>query len=267
MEGDATVDQFYASAVERAAEQGFNMQLFDPMADRICLERFTKILESRGISGLIVGPVKDVFPASNELYSRLTMVSLGRRLPVPGINRVAVDHSQCVRLALKKCADAGYKRVGFCVPEQFYEGAWEDTVGPYLAWSTDGPHQYSENLTVFDFRKGTKDPFKKWLESTRPEVLLTNIPERVLPLLSDYGIHVPDELPVILIGKNDFGSAYAGVQFDYSGVGSLAADLVISSLLRNECGIPAHSVEMLLTGNWVGGPSFPEVNRKLKQTL
>jgi len=86
-------------------------------------------------------------------------------------------------------------------------------------------------------------------------------------LLSDYGIHVPDELPVILIGKNDFGSAYAGVQFDYSGVGSLAADLVISSLLRNECGIPAHSVEMLLTGNWVGGPSFPEVNRKLKQTL
>jgi DNA-binding LacI/PurR family transcriptional regulator len=262
MEGDVAVDGFYSSAVERAAEQGFNMQVFDPMADRICLKRFIGILESRGISGLIIGPIKEAFPVSIDSYSKLTMVSLGRRLPIPGINRVAVDQSQCVRLALKKCADAGYKRIGFCVPELFYEGAWEDTVGPYLAWSTEGPHQHFENLPVFNFRKGTKEPFRKWLKSYNPEVLLTNIPERVLPLLSEYGVLVPDDLPVVLLGRNDFESSFAGVHFDFSGVGSFAADLVISNLLRNESGIPAHSVEVLLTGNWVDGSSFPVIKSK-----
>jgi LacI family transcriptional regulator len=99
--------------------------------------------------------------------------------------------------------------------------------------------------------------FWAWYDREKPDVIVTDLTERILDILKERGLTAPKDVGVAgfsrLIASN---AEISSVTQDMRAIGAAAVDRLHTNLLRSAYGVPEHSYGTLLHGHWAEGTTL-----------
>lgn len=261
--------QFYEGAGKRASQLGYQFEHFWLGEPGLSDQRLSDILVARGIQGAIIASFEADFDRPLQLdWSRLGAVKIDFFPRSPKLHTITNDQSAIVRLAMRHAKEAGYRRIGFVLPQEFDEFvdmAWSggflseqqktvpDERIPILSYPTPIPsptEPYSGDLVP---RRALED----WLQRYKPEVLISWGPF-ILPRLRELGLSVPGDIAYIDVFLEDTNGSTAGVRQNCHRVGACAVEALADQIEHHVVGIQPVSLTTLVEGTWFDGATLPK---------
>ena len=260
--------EFYAGAVARAHELGYQLEHFWMGEPDLTHKRMSNMLGARGIRGVIIASHRyEIDTPLHFAWANFSAVKIDFFPHEPTLHNVTNDQRAIIQLAMRHVTAAGYRRVGFVMDRQ-----WD--LGVDLAWSAGCLAEQQllapKNripLLLFSQAAPGKDPdhedrsvpraiFEAWFRQFRPDALISTR-QFVQAPLAEAGIAVPRDLGFADILLNTFDGKTAGVRQNCQRVGELAVEILASQLQQNIYGIPAYPTATLVEGTWLDGASLP----------
>ena len=243
-------------AEERAAELGYKLEIFAPARDRLGAAQLKKILQARGIQGILLPPLPKHGPLMDFDFSPFSVITFGHSLMAPSLDLVANDQFAASALTLKKLREMGHRRIGFVTSRPQSERTQWKFVGGYLGEQAGLPAK--ERLPIFlqEETDLTEEGFRKmapWMKKYRPDAVITHFSE-MIGHLNSQGTRVPEDISVAMLPAMA-RETWAGVDLNSKEVGRTAVDALASMLYHNERGIPAKPKRILIQAVWQDGPT------------
>jgi len=259
---------YVAGARTRAEELGYKLEEFVLHEPGMTLARLPKILQTRGISGILVAPQPPhrMLTGIHMDWTRFSAVAFGYSLAWPPIHLVSNHQYRAAKIAVRKLISLGYKRVALVVGEVSngrVDGNW---LGGYL---TEILHKKLDPLVFLRTTKGSETlledrespRLKAWLEKNKPDALIIDYSPPFIPWLKETcGLRVPEDIGVTSLNVQSDDMIHSGIDQNESEIGSAAVDLLVNMLHTNERGIPAISRRLLIEGTWRMGETVRRIN-------
>lgn len=246
---------FFPGAVLRAKELGYSLEHFWLREPGMTSQRFCDILSNRGINGIIIGRLP---PGENTIdlcWERFSCVALGMTLRQPRLHHVTENHFETAWRSMRKCLEYGYFRIGFV----FSESNDSPRVGDrWLSAFLGQQLKLPESLRIPPCPQvpPTFEDFKIWYQQYKPEVILTSHAQPLISWLKDMKLRVPQDVAIVDL-QAEWQLDCAGVYYEPAKIGTLAVEMLVGLMHRNETGIPTDTHETLLSGVWRDGWSLP----------
>ena len=243
----------FRGAERRAAEIGFHLEPFWLHEPGMSAARLAKILQSRGIRGILVGPLQDQSEAISFPWDDFALATVGYSLHTPAISRACHAHFGGMCRAMDELIARGYRRIGYVTSRDFEERVNSLWGAAYRLHQDRLPARDRIPPLIFP-AEADRRMLRRWRETTRPDAIINALPG-VYEMLGELGWRVPAEvafahldLPTSL--KN---AGVSGVDQLWEIAGACALDLVAGQLFTNTAGRPPHPVTQLIEGIWVAG--------------
>lgn len=250
---------FYQGALQKAAEYGYRLELFNPNAKHMTPERVMKILYNRSVSGLIFAPRRNPHTELNIKLDNFCAVGIGYTLQSPIVDRVITDHHHNVMVGFTHLYEAGYRRIGMTTTlntEKRIEGRrissflyqlelYPDVEAIPVARYINEPEAIMKDVTA-------------WIEKYRPDAIICHNP-LIFDICDNLGLRVPEDIAVVSITRNERWKNYeicSGIDELYPEVGAMAVDVLVSLIRNNEYGIPSKRRIHMLEGEWNPGKTM-----------
>ena len=253
----------FQGASERLSENGFRLEHFwlDPKSTPA---RLSSILWNRGITGMILAPVPNNRPRASMDWEKFSAVTIGRSIHSPDLDRVDSAHYDAITVALRKCRELGYERIGLAIDEVSLARFDQRFLASYLVTV---PQQKSKApLEVFrapiETKAGAK-AFQVWFRKQSPDVIITlakHTAEMQRAALQEIQVKVPDDVGLVILSCHAMDDPFSGIYQFPELIGAQAADLLVRKVLRNECGIPGHPLTFTISGIWNPGTTTRPVS-------
>lgn len=248
--------EFYAGAETRACELGYQLEHFWLREPGLTSARLGRILEARGVTGVIIGShVRERDVALRLDWSQFSAVKIDYFPHEDPLPVVANHHFQIMQLAMRQARARGYRRVGLVMDD-----GWDITVD--RLWSASflwSQQEFDSENRIPPCLLPETDP-ADWLERHRPEVVISK-GEFVLPVLAKLGRRVPEDVAFVDLFLEDGSGRTAGVRQNHAAVGALAVDMLASRMQRHERGSPQIATTTYVDGTWFDGQSLPVCER------
>jgi LacI family transcriptional regulator len=246
---------FFPGAVQRAKDFGYNLEHFWLAEPGMTPSRFCDILVTRGVNGVIVGRMP---PGQNSLdlaWDRFSCVALGMTLRSPQLHHVTENHFETCALAMRQCLQRGYRRVGFVFSEA-NDSPWvgDRWLAAYLLHQ--GKLKRSDRIPICPGETTDFATFARWFRRTKPDALLVTHARPVLAWLRELKSQVPRDVGLVEL-QDDPLLGSTGVYYDPAKIGSLAVEMLVGLMHRNETGVPRENYEVMLSGEWREGRTLP----------
>lgn len=243
--------QLFTGAEARARERNYRLEHHWLFRDGMSNQRFSQILEARGIRGVLLAPVPDTHTSITPNWSAFSVAALGLTPSTRQFHRVSTDYCQSMLLAMDHCRQRGYRRPGLAARLETVarlEYRWEAAFG--IARERLGLPDAVQPLIVDEWTKQNVD---RWLRQARPDVVIGPVLGRLEELITSSGMRVPDDIGLVGLLVPKTGDRLTGVLQDGEILGATAIDQIISQMERNEIGIPDHPVTHTMLGRWNTG--------------
>lgn len=252
---DPFLQAIYAGARQRAQQLGFGLEVFWTRSPGMTDQRLQKIIRARGISGVVLSPVKtDQTVLTLEWdWQHFAAAVIGNVSWSPELHHAGHHHYLAMRMVLLELLKLGLRRPAALLEHHSHfrtKFAWQ------AAFLTNHPlaPQADSFVRIHDYARPQNA--RAWLTQCRPDALIVSesalldtpgvravVKARRLPLVTLYW--TADEAPEI-----------SGVDQCYDRVAAHAVDLVVSQLNSGETGAPALPQMMLFPGRWLA-PKLP----------
>lgn len=243
--------QLFAGAEARAEERNYRLEHHWLFRDGMSNQRFSQVLEARGIKGILLAPVPYTHTAIELNWPAFSTVVLGLTPSTRQFHRVTTDYYQSMLLVMEHCRQSGYRRPGLAVRMETVarlEYRWE---AAYLvAQQRLGLSQTAKPLIVEEW---TPENVGRWLRREKPDVVIGPVLGRLEELITASGKRVPEDIGLVGLLVPRPGDRLAGVLQDGEILGATAVDQLISQIERNETGIPNHPITHTMLGRWNPG--------------
>ncbi len=243
--------EMHEGVVRRATELGYRVEEFALARVQSNPVRLVEILRARGINGLFLAPLPGSRRTVDLDVAGFAAVGLGMSVVAPVIRRVTADIFQVGRLAAQRCADLGYRRIGFAASAEmssrlehrmfagYRQGLWDrglaENVPPLLA-----PH--TATFAAF---------LPAWCRTAKPDaVLFGTFDARCLR-------GVPSGIGCVNLNVEDPRSDITGVYQNLPRIGAMAAEQLHTALQQNAAGPLDQPQTYLQEGVWVAGSTAP----------
>ncbi|MDB6138013.1 MAG: LacI family transcriptional regulator, fructose operon transcriptional repressor [Verrucomicrobiaceae bacterium] len=243
---------------ERAAQLGYQLEVFSMEDLHINPARLKKVLVARGIRGVILG-----FSQRDDLttvldVSDFCVVGLSTYFSKLPVDRVQLHGFYNVKLAFRQMRALGYHRPGLIAPVRnnaIVGGQWS-AAALDEQWQRPVAEQCPPLMVESDVLD-TKS-FREWFEKHQPDALLV-YKIGVMELLGRLRVAVPGDVGVAhLFGTETERETMAGIDGNLDRVGAATVDLLVQKMHIHERGMPEHPREVLITGTWQPGATLPE---------
>lgn len=216
--------------------------------------RLAKVLESRGIQGIIFGPVQGFVRRVHFDWKKFSCVTFNHDSWRPLLHRVSVDELHKFAVALREVKRLGYRRIGLALARNYDAMNHHGVSGAMLVHNQSLPA--GERIPPLVYKgpwiTDNAKEVKAWLKRYRPDCLLCS-DVKTMEIVQDLGLKVPKELGVVHLNIGPDVADWTGYHVDHGDIGAAAVDMVVNRLVRNERGIPTDSRELLLRGTWKRG--------------
>ncbi|MFO1448396.1 MAG: LacI family DNA-binding transcriptional regulator [Opitutaceae bacterium] len=243
--------QMFAGAEARARERNYRLEHHWLYRDGMSNQRFSRMLEARGIQGVLLAPVPDA-QASIELnWPAFSVVVLGLTPSTRQFHRVTTDYYQSMLLVMEMCRRHGYRRPGFAArlgTVARLEHRWEAAY--HVAREKFGFTQAPAPLIAEEW---SADNVGRWLQLARPDVVVGPVLGRLDELIAAAGRRVPDDIGLVGLLVPRPGDRLAGILQDGEIIGATAVDQLVGQIERNETGVPPHPITHTMLGRWNPG--------------
>ena len=261
---------FFDGAMRKASPLGYQLEHFWLGEPGLTHRRLSRILYSRGITGLIIASHRREYDAPLDFeWDRFSAVKIDFSPRQQLLHLITNDQRTIIGLAMQRVMLAGYRRIGFVMPhwwDEFVDLAWSagflakqqqiepaDRI-PILYFST--PLRPDRLPAAGADYVVPRDMLSKWLRTYRPEVILSFGPF-VQARFGELGLSVPKDIAFVEIFLENPDGRIAGVHQNCHRVGELAVEILAGQLHQNVYGIPSIPTATLVEGTWFDGESLP----------
>jgi LacI family transcriptional regulator len=262
---------FYAGAEAMANQLGYKLEHFWMREPGLTQGRLSRMLYSRGISGLIIASHgREMGDALQFDWPSFSAVKIDYFPHQPVLHNVTNNQCDIVRLAMQKVMAAGYRRIGFVMHrgwDHAVDHLW--TAGFLCEQQHLTPrerveaHIFPEPLPVDRWFNENNAPvvadqpaFEKWFHKHRPEVIISK-GAFVLPLLKKMGLRIPKDVAFVDVFLEKPDGTTAGVRQNHETVGGVAVEILAGQLQHNKYGVPEIPTTTYVEGTWFDGQTCP----------
>ena len=235
---------YLVGAKERAEQLGYRIESFWVGEDARDLERLERILQARGIRGLIVAPQFDLERTLALDWNRYASIGIGYSLNEEGIDRVTNDHFATMTSLLERLVAQGYGKIGCYMWETDNLRMGRRARSAILAFSRNmGGHV--EAYDAFDAQQ-----FIRWIENNRFDVVVGRGLEQ-LEAMQQAGLKVPTEIGFAGYALSERETLISGMQHNNRRIGAAAVEWVSGKLQRSQFGRSEFPQRLLITSQWL----------------
>lgn len=244
----------FIGAKKQAEALGFTLEEFLFDREQMTGRRFSHMLSSRGIRGIVFGAMHQPQTVLNLLWNSFCMVAIGFTLKSPILSRVSNYQLYSLQLALNKAFELGYRRPLVWLPKDMNKrtnDAW------YAACAL---HQKKSGVPVplLEAEQNSAERISAYLREHKIDVLLTFIPPpstTLKELMQIERASIPNQLGIINIHQfpADRKLQISGIDQQWDKVGAAAVDMLVNDINLNRPGIPDTPRTLLIEGRWVDG--------------
>lgn len=252
--------QMFAGAEARATERNYRLEHFWLYRDGMTNARFSQMLETRGIRGLLVAPLPDAHTAIELNWAAFSTVVLGLTPTTRAFHRVTTDYYQSMLLTMERCLEMGYRRPGLAVRRETIERLefrWE---GAYLAACERAGITAPRSLFVEEW---TPEGVARWLAREKPDVVIGPVLGKLEEIIRASARRVPADLGLVGLLVPQAGDRLSGVLQDGEVIGAVAIDQLIAAVERNETGVPKNPITHTTLGRWNEGRTLRALKRQV----
>lgn len=252
------IREYFTGAVTRARELGFDLEVFNAHPQKLTTRRLQTILLSRGIQGIIVGPLQMDYPdAVNTIsldWTHFCGITFGYSLKSPELHRITNDHYHSVIETLSKLRECGCKKPGLFLCRRNnarIDRLWEAgyLVGMRTLFKTNPPP-----IALVEPHENKNVILKNWYESVKPDVIIAQDYESIQTSAESLRPTIPPQQTFVLLESNEMGFPY--IDQNEKHIGSTAVSLIVGALQRHEHGLPEIPTVTLLKGHWTPGSAL-----------
>jgi len=158
-----------------------------------------------------------------------------------------------LRLAFQSVVQRGYSRVGFIYSRYLDRESEGRTQAAFLVEQSQFPESQRIPILFLDrFKEGRPPAFDRWMETHRPDAILSINPV-VREWVEQVGRSIPGDCGLVNLNVVDDVENWSGIRENHALIGAAAVDLLIGQLSRNEIGVPRHPRKVLIPGEWHEG--------------
>lgn len=247
--------RMFKGARERATELGCGLEEFSLVSDGMTPARMQAILQARGICGVVVAPLPGDRTELAFDISEFAAVGLGMGISEPAMMRVACDLYQLARLAVHRCAELGYRRIGFAVSAEMSSRLEHRLLAGYRQGLLDLGHRETVAPLLPPGTATFAAHLAPWCRRQRPDVVIFGtLDEECLR-------EVPARIGCVATCVMRLGSPLTGVFQDERLFGSIAVEQLLNQLYHNLTGPLNEPRTYLLQGKWNPGKTAPGPGR------
>jgi DNA-binding LacI/PurR family transcriptional regulator len=241
--------QHFEGMKKRAEELGYRVELHWYEEDKTGEQTLTQILESRGIQGVIISPLRPEEVQINLDWSQFATVAIGHSFTAFDAHRVVNHHFHGITLAMEQILARGYRRPGLVMP---MVNLW---LAGYHTFQVTHP-RLAPIKTLLE-KVISEEGLTRWLSQEQPDVLISS---KALhrSWIEAEGRRVPKDIGYVHL---DCGAAelsdFAGVDQKSEEIGAAAVDLLVEEIHSNSRGIPDTPKTVLINGQWQEGTTLP----------
>lgn len=261
-DGGSSIDRYESmiAAMKRRAESlGYRFYAHN-LADLGSVESASRILFSRGTSGLLVGPIADEAQIAGFDWDAFSAVAVDLGHHRPPINLVTNNPLTCVRIAWEKVLDRGYKRIGVMLAPDRRSDFFNEQRAWVARLRYELPRKYAR-IPVHDFT--SRALAQAWMEKHQPDVVIGHN-ENLVEEFARMGYRVPDDLAFVSLRKEFVGKTSVVAHPEIAGLlphpehlGQVAVDQVDLLIRRNEKGTAPFGSTLYIDLSWHPGQSLP----------
>lgn len=254
--GQANQQEVIRGAEKRAVELGYTLQLFWAKEGGVSGNRFTQILRTRGIRGLILAPFEDNDDTIDIDWKQFSVVTISRPSQYTTFHHVVQNHYMDLLNCWEKLIERGYRRVGLVL---------QDEIASRWSYQWEAAHLVSTKLHASEqdviptLRVRGPDEvsdIRKWLRKYRPQVVISRC-NHFLEAAKAEGISVPEDMGYISLDTSEDDSSAVGIHYRRDALGAASVDVLNSLLHRNHTGPLDISVGTQIDGDWQEGDTLP----------
>ncbi len=259
---------YLAGAKERCEARGFRLEEI-PIggeASRDKVGRISETLRQKGIFGVILPLMlhqqflledwSDCVIAligSGNLVAPAQEPSPAERYYPQGFPIADRDFYFNLRLAFQTVKQRGYQRVGLLYSRYLDRESEGRAQAAFLVEQAGlAERQRVPILFLERFKEGRPAAFDRWMDTRKPDVILSINPI-VREWLKETGRSVPDDCGLVNLNVVDDVEKWSGIRENHAIIGAAAVDLLIGQLSRNEIGHLRHPRKILIPGEWHEG--------------
>ncbi len=244
--------------LESSEAMGFSCDLFDLAEGDFDVSRLNRMIQARGIQGLIEAPMLMGLNHYPIDFSNLIVVSSNPGSLPQVFHRVCPDHYGNMDMLLRRLYEQGFRRPGLMVPHDLNRRFNHLWTSRYLAFQQTERLGKIPPLMPEHTHSYEVDRFLKWFERYRPDVLIVSSQELFQNgFFEKAGLGIPKDIEVVKININDTTRGFSGINMMSDAVGAGCVKLLAQLLYNNEFGIPENPMSILVPGRWVPGKMCP----------
>jgi DNA-binding LacI/PurR family transcriptional regulator len=250
-----TIPIYVEGCETRAASLGYDFDRFWLHDPELTSDRWLRILNARGIKGLILVGLMDTnhLPdALESVWRKLPCVVTGVRTRDPALSYCCVDHYNLALDAFERAHAFGYRRPALVLDDVIDALVERRFSAGYIMGQRRLPR--AQQIPVFGdvSGPGRSDMFRSWLERHRPDVVFT-LYNSVVGWLKSAGMRIPEDIGVIQLEWRSSRPDIAGMNQHNLVTGEAAVDMVVSQIHNNETGVQDFPRATLIGASWVDG--------------
>ena len=240
-------------ATKRAEELGFKADAFAVGTGGLSLERLDTILQSRGIGGIFLLPVRETPDLTRLDWTHFSGIYSDYVIERPGLHAVCPDHYRAMLTALDRLRALGYKRPGLVLRASHDARLLHRWEASYHAYQTH--HDGMTRLPPLILSEPNAADFTRWFRTVKCDVVLAHSPE-VKDWMTAAGASVPETHGFCCLNVLNSTTPCAGLDLQPRLLGARGMELLIGQVLRNECGSPELPMTTTVPAAWVYGPTL-----------
>ena len=224
-----TVPIYVEGCENRAARLGYSFDRFWLHDPSLTAARWARILQSRGIKGIILVGLMDT-PRLPEDYRRVweqfPTVVTGVRTREPALSFCCVDHHHLALTAFERALALGYRRPGLVLDEVIDALVERRFSAGYLTGQRILLPRM-QHVPIFSGPLGDAEPagFRAWLDGRKPDVVFT-LYNNVVNWLKTARRRVPEDIGIIQLEWRAGHPEIAGMNQHNYVTGEAAVDMV-----------------------------------------
>jgi LacI family transcriptional regulator len=245
--------RYFSGAQRRAAELGYSMEEFSMRAPGLTSKRIGRVLQARGISGVIVAPLPEGTHELDLQWEPFCAVAIGLSLWSPRQHAIVHHHLASMVTALQAVRARGYRRIALVLEPNHDLRVQHHWSAAFLA---EQRRTGARGSLIFD-QLDRSAAFVAWFRRHRPDVILGDnlVAARILDAA---GYRIPRDCAFVVLNLAGHERGFAGINQLSEAIGVSAVSRLVGALRQNDFGVPDLPEVTLVPGQWVDGASLPQ---------
>lgn len=240
-------------ATKRADELGFKADVFAVGTGGLSLERLDRILQSRGIGGIFLLPVRETPDLTRLNWEHFAGIYSDYVIERPGLHAVCPDHYRAMLTALDRIRALGYRRPGLVMSAAHDARLLHRWEAAYHAYQTH--HDGMTRLPPLIQSEPNIADFTRWFRTVKCDVVMAHSAE-VGKWMIAAGATIPETHGFCCLNVMNSTTPCAGLDLQPRLLGERGMELLIGQVLRNELGAPEMPTTTTVPAAWKDGPTL-----------